>query len=168
MKKVISVVVAVLLVGVIGSVAGAGVSSPSTPSGSKSSSLYVNSQVSSSSVGEKSEVDAEGKDTADVQVGVDTEAQAKAEEEQRAAEARAKVEEEQRAAEEAAAKAAAEAAAAEAAAAARANTTVYVTNTGDKYHTEGCRYLKSKNPITRGEAEARGYAPCGACGAARL
>jgi endonuclease YncB( thermonuclease family) len=43
--------------------------------------------------------------------------------------------------------------------------TVYITKTGSKYHAPGCRYLrKSKIPISRSEAIARGYTPCGVCG----
>jgi uncharacterized secreted protein with C-terminal beta-propeller domain len=42
--------------------------------------------------------------------------------------------------------------------------TVYITNSGSKYHREGCRYLsKSSVPISRSEAEARGYEPCSVC-----
>jgi hypothetical protein len=42
--------------------------------------------------------------------------------------------------------------------------TVYVTNSGEKYHRDGCRYLsKSKVPIDRLEARATGYAPCAIC-----
>lgn len=49
--------------------------------------------------------------------------------------------------------------------AARYNTTVYLTATGDCYHIDGCRFLRNTNrPIKRGDAEARGYQPCGICG----
>ena len=42
--------------------------------------------------------------------------------------------------------------------------TVYITKTGTKYHRAGCRYLaKSSIPITRKDAQARGYAPCKVC-----
>lgn len=42
--------------------------------------------------------------------------------------------------------------------------TVYITNTGTKYHSAGCRHLsKSQIPITLGEAKAQGYEPCGTC-----
>jgi competence protein ComEC len=42
--------------------------------------------------------------------------------------------------------------------------TVYITNTGSKYHRDGCRHLsKSKIPTTRGAAIAQGYGPCGTC-----
>jgi len=42
--------------------------------------------------------------------------------------------------------------------------TVYMTKTGTKYHRAGCRYLaRSSIPISRKEAEARGYAPCKVC-----
>lgn len=41
--------------------------------------------------------------------------------------------------------------------------TVYVTNTGEKYHREGCQYLKkSKIPISLTDAKAR-YSPCSKC-----
>lgn len=43
-------------------------------------------------------------------------------------------------------------------------TTVYVTNTGAKYHRAGCRYLsKSQIPISLTEARRR-YSPCSVCG----
>jgi len=43
--------------------------------------------------------------------------------------------------------------------------TVYVTNTGSKYHRAGCQYLRrSEIPMTLGQAEARGYSPCSRCG----
>lgn len=41
--------------------------------------------------------------------------------------------------------------------------TVYVTDTGDKYHREGCSYLLSSNPITLRQAINRGYTPCSRC-----
>ncbi|MCC8013820.1 MAG: TM2 domain-containing protein, partial [Eubacterium sp.] len=42
--------------------------------------------------------------------------------------------------------------------------TVYITNTGNKYHSEGCRTLKgSKIPISLEDAKAQGYEPCGVC-----
>ena len=42
--------------------------------------------------------------------------------------------------------------------------TVYITNTGEKYHRDGCSYLrKSKIPISLSDAEARGYTPCSRC-----
>ncbi len=42
--------------------------------------------------------------------------------------------------------------------------TVYITRTGTKYHRAGCRHLaRSSVPISRKEAEARGYAPCKVC-----
>lgn len=44
-----------------------------------------------------------------------------------------------------------------------ANTVVYVTRTGTKYHKDGCRYLsQSKIPMTLGEASGR-YGPCSVC-----
>lgn len=43
-------------------------------------------------------------------------------------------------------------------------TTVYITDTGDKYHLDGCRYLnESKIAILLSEAKAKGYKPCGVC-----
>lgn len=42
--------------------------------------------------------------------------------------------------------------------------TVYITNTGAKYHSSGCRYLrKSKIATTLGEAISSGYTPCSKC-----
>ena len=42
--------------------------------------------------------------------------------------------------------------------------TVYITNTGKKYHRDGCSSLsKSKIPKTRSEAEAMGLEPCKNC-----
>ena len=42
--------------------------------------------------------------------------------------------------------------------------TVYVTDTGDKFHADGCRYLsQSKHAMTRAKAEASGYEPCSVC-----
>jgi micrococcal nuclease len=41
---------------------------------------------------------------------------------------------------------------------------VFVTNTGSKYHLDGCRYLKkSKLPMALSEAKGRGYTPCSVC-----
>ncbi len=42
--------------------------------------------------------------------------------------------------------------------------TVYVTNTGAKYHRDGCRYLsKSRIPMSLPDAQAAGYEPCKVC-----
>ncbi len=42
--------------------------------------------------------------------------------------------------------------------------TVYITKSGDKYHSSGCSYLRSsKIPIDKDDAEARGYEPCSRC-----
>ena len=42
--------------------------------------------------------------------------------------------------------------------------TVYLTETGKRYHLDGCPYLeRSKIPIALSEAVALGYRPCGAC-----
>lgn len=41
---------------------------------------------------------------------------------------------------------------------------VYITNTGEKYHSAGCQYLsKSKIPISLSDAKAEGYTPCSRC-----
>ncbi len=42
---------------------------------------------------------------------------------------------------------------------------VYVTHSGSKYHTEGCRYIKGKKsfPLNLGTAVAQGYEPCSVC-----
>lgn len=42
--------------------------------------------------------------------------------------------------------------------------TVYITDTGSKYHTSTCRYLdKSKKAIALSQACAQGYTPCLVC-----
>ena len=42
--------------------------------------------------------------------------------------------------------------------------TVFITQTGKKYHQEGCRFMsKSKIPISLKDARARGYEPCSVC-----
>lgn len=42
--------------------------------------------------------------------------------------------------------------------------TVYITRTGSKYHSSGCRYLsKSKIAISKSDAKARGYTACKVC-----
>lgn len=94
-------------------------------------------------------------------------AQAEAEE---AARAQAEAEAASQAQAEAEAEAAAQAEAqrkaeAEAAAAAQAQEqTVYITNSGSKYHRDGCRYLKkSKIPISLSDAQAQGYTACSVC-----
>jgi phosphatidylserine/phosphatidylglycerophosphate/cardiolipin synthase-like enzyme len=47
---------------------------------------------------------------------------------------------------------------------ARPNDTVYVTKTGKKYHRAGCSSLsKSCIPMTKSEAEVKGYTPCSKC-----
>lgn len=44
------------------------------------------------------------------------------------------------------------------------NGTVYITNTGSKYHSEWCQYLRgSKIPISLSAAKAQGYTPCKTC-----
>ena len=43
--------------------------------------------------------------------------------------------------------------------------TVYVTRTGKKYHSAGCRYLrKSQRPIEINKAISLRYTPCSVCG----
>lgn len=44
-----------------------------------------------------------------------------------------------------------------------AETIVYITNTGECYHIEGCSYLKSSIPISLEDAKARGYRACSRC-----
>jgi competence protein ComEC len=42
--------------------------------------------------------------------------------------------------------------------------TFYITRTGERYHRGSCHHLRrSAIPITRAEAEARGYTPCRVC-----
>lgn len=44
--------------------------------------------------------------------------------------------------------------------------TVYVTRTGEKYHVDGCRYIKGKDDLkdmSVDEAEKAGYEPCSVC-----
>ncbi len=42
--------------------------------------------------------------------------------------------------------------------------TVYITNTGNKYHRDGCSYLrKSQKSIDKNSAIAQGYTPCSRC-----
>lgn len=42
--------------------------------------------------------------------------------------------------------------------------TVYITDTGSKYHRAGCQYLaKSSHPISKDTAIARGYEACSRC-----
>jgi beta-lactamase superfamily II metal-dependent hydrolase len=43
-------------------------------------------------------------------------------------------------------------------------TAVYVTDSGEKYHADGCRYLKkSKHKISLADAKKQGYKPCSVC-----
>jgi hypothetical protein len=42
--------------------------------------------------------------------------------------------------------------------------TVYITRTGKKYHSDGCRYLAgSKIAISLKDAKAKGYTACKVC-----
>lgn len=53
--------------------------------------------------------------------------------------------------------------------AAAGGSTVYITNTGSKYHDGGCRYLrKSKIAVTLSYAVSHHYTPCSVCGAPSL
>jgi micrococcal nuclease len=46
-----------------------------------------------------------------------------------------------------------------------AEVTVYITNTGKKYHRAGCSYLRqSQKAISLDEAIRLGYTPCSRCG----
>ena len=48
--------------------------------------------------------------------------------------------------------------------AASRDTTVYITKTGEKYHTERCASVrKSKISVLLGEAVSKGYEPCKRC-----
>lgn len=43
--------------------------------------------------------------------------------------------------------------------------TVYITDTGEKYHSDGCQYLrKSRHSISLKDAKNQGYSPCSRCG----
>lgn len=43
-------------------------------------------------------------------------------------------------------------------------TTVYITDTGSKYHRYGCQYLRqSCQEISISDAESQGYTPCSVC-----
>jgi len=47
---------------------------------------------------------------------------------------------------------------------ASASETVYITNTGHKYHRDGCRYLRySQSSISESKAIERGYGACSVC-----
>ena len=41
--------------------------------------------------------------------------------------------------------------------------TVFVTNTGERYHRYGCSYLKSSRAISLADAVEKGYTPCSRC-----
>jgi endonuclease G len=48
--------------------------------------------------------------------------------------------------------------------AASQDTTVYITNTGEKYHTGRCASVRnSKTAVSLGEAVTKGYEPCKRC-----
>lgn len=43
-------------------------------------------------------------------------------------------------------------------------TTVYITDTGKKYHQTGCQYLsRSRHSVSLEQAKIRGYTPCAVC-----
>lgn len=45
-----------------------------------------------------------------------------------------------------------------------ADTTVYITQTGKKYHRDGCLSLRrSRIPVSLIEAKKKGYVPCSVC-----
>lgn len=52
--------------------------------------------------------------------------------------------------------------------AASGSTTVYVTRTGEKYHTAGCSYLKSSIAISLEDAVDSGYTRCSRCNPPKL
>ncbi len=101
---------------------------------------------------EKAKEEAEKKAAEEKAAEEKAKAEAKAEKKRKAAEKKAR--EEERKAEEA--RAAAEAQE-------ESSYTVYITDTGAKYHVDGCRHLKSKHAIDRDDAVAQGYEPCGTC-----
>lgn len=46
----------------------------------------------------------------------------------------------------------------------KSSVTVYITETGEKYHSDDCSYLKnSKIPISKDDAISRDYTPCSRC-----
>lgn len=47
--------------------------------------------------------------------------------------------------------------------AAPGTTTVYITNTGSKYHNAGCRYLKKSCHAVSLQDAVAGYSPCSVC-----
>ena len=113
----------------------------------------------------KAAEEAAAKAEADRKAAEEAAAQAEAEK-KAAAEEAAKAEAEEKARQEAAAaKAAAEAQAqAEAQAEDTNGYTVYITETGKKYHSGGCRHVKkSKIAIDINDARAQGYEPCSVC-----
>lgn len=108
--------------------------------------------------------DVEAMEKAQAEKAAQEEAEQRAAEEAAAAEAAAAAAAEEEAAAAAAAEQEAAAAAAAAAGGGGGGDTVYITNTGEKYHSGGCRYLKkSKIPIARSDALAQGYDACSVC-----
>ncbi len=41
--------------------------------------------------------------------------------------------------------------------------TVYISDSGKRYHRANCTYLKSSTPISLAEAKSEGYSPCSKC-----
>lgn len=126
----------------------------------------------------EAQAEAEVQARAEAEEKAKAEAEAKAKAEEEAAAAKAQAEAEAKAKKEAAAKKKAKAekkkreaaeakkreAEEEAAKSAESSRTVYITNTGSKYHSGGCRHLKkSKIAIGYDEARSQGYEPCGVC-----
>lgn len=111
---------------------------------------------------------AQGERNGTVAAGVsETERQRQQAEQEAAAKAQANAEAKAKAESEAAAQAAAEQAQRESAAAKQDDDegeTVYITNTGKKYHRAGCSSLKkSKIAVSKEKAIAEGYTPCSKC-----
>lgn len=93
----------------------------------------------------------------------DTDAMAQIEA-QRQAEEQARIAAEEQARQQAAAEEQARQQAAQAAQAQQVERTVHITETGSKYHSAGCQYLrKSDITVTLSEAQGRGLTPCSRC-----
>lgn len=127
---------------------------------------------------ERARLEAEERARIEAEEQAKAEAEAKAKAEEEAAAVKAQAEAEAKAKKEAAAKKKAKAekkkkeaaeakkreAEEEAARSAESSRTVYITNTGSKYHSGGCRHLKkSKIAIDYDDARSQGYEPCGVC-----
>lgn len=110
---------------------------------------------------EKAKAEAEAKAKAEEAAAAKAQAEAEAKaKKEAAAKKKAKAETKKREAAEAKKREAEE----EAAKSAESSRTVYITNTGSKYHSGGCRHLKkSKIAIGYDQARSQGYEPCGVC-----